>query len=353
MRNLIFALFLLPLLSCSRTGDADWRRIPYAPTPYALNEPREFVRMVIPEGNPLTVEGIELGRRLFFDPILSADSSTSCASCHLPALAFTDGKALSTGIEGRVGRRNSPSLANVGYYYKGLFWDGRVATLEEQSLHPVEDSLEMANTWAEAERRLRLHPSYPALFRQAFGIRLLSEINSELTAKALAQFQRSLLSADSKFDRKMRGEAEFTAQEQRGWAIFFDASMDVPHSECSHCHDDPLFTTLEFANNGLDAVRALEDYPDPGRGGVSGNRYELGAFRVPTLRNIALTAPYMHDGRFATLEEVIGHYAGGGHYAENLNPNVMKLNLTAQDKADLIAFLHTLTDSTFVSRSYE
>ncbi|MBX2926634.1 MAG: hypothetical protein KF852_02260 [Saprospiraceae bacterium] len=349
MRRAIFLLFITILaVYCHREPEGDLMKIPYAPTAYALQEPPGFVRMIIPEDTPLTEEGIELGRRLFFDPILSADSTISCASCHLPELAFSDGMRTSTGVQGRIGRRNSPSLANVGYYYKGLFWDGRVSTLEEQSLHPVEDSLEMANTWPEAERSLRAHPSYPALFRRAFGINTTTEINSDLVGKALAQFQRTLLSADSKFDQKMRGEAAFTAQEQRGWTIFFDASMEVPHSECSHCHADPLFTNLDFANNGIDSVVRLEDFPDRGRGEVSGNRYELGAFRVSTLRNIALTAPYMHDGRFDTLEDVIEHYAGGGHAAENLNPNVMPLRLSAQDKADLIAFLHTLTDSTFV-----
>ncbi len=337
---------------CSRMERDSLAHIPCAPAPYALEEPEGFVRMIIPGDNPLTVEGVELGRLLFFDPMFSADSSISCASCHLPELAFSDGMSLSTGVAGRRGRRNAPSLANVGYYYKGLFWDGRVATLEAQSLHPVEDSLEMSNAWPEVERRLRAHPSYPVLFRKAFGIRHAGEINGDLAAKALAQFQRTLISANSKFDRKMRGEVEFTAREQRGWTIFFDASMDVPHSECAHCHADPLFSTLEFANNGIDAVKTLEDFSDRGRGAVSGNRYEYGAFRVPTLRNIALTAPYMHDGRFATLEEVIEHYAAGGHYADNLNPNIMPLRLNAQDKADLIEFLLTLTDTAFVQRNY-
>ncbi len=339
-------------LHCTRREGGNLNHIPYTPTPYALEEPKGFVRMIIPEDNPFTAEGIELGRMLFFDPLLSADSSISCASCHLPHLAFSDGKVVSTGVHGRQGRRNSPSLANVGYYYKGLFWDGRVMTLEAQSLHPVQDTLEMANNWPEVENRLQAHPHYPAMFRKAFGIRHAREINSNLVGKALAQFQRTLISADSKFDRKMRGEATFTAQEQRGWTIFFDASVAVPPSECGHCHIDPLFTTLEFANNGIDSVRALENFPDQGRGAISGNRYELGAFRVPTLRNIALTAPYMHDGRFATLEEVIDHYASGGHYADNLNPNIMPLRLGAQDKADLIAFLLTLTDTAFVQKAW-
>lgn len=340
------------LWRCARTERDSLTHISYHPTPYALEEPAGFVRMVIPEDNPLTREGIALGRRLFFDPLLSTDSTVSCATCHLPHLAFTDGQAQSIGVHGRRGRRNAPTLLNVGYLYKGLFWDGRVATLEAQSLHPVTDSMEMANTWAEVERRLRRHAEYPALFRQAFGIRRSSQIDSILVAKALAQFQRTLISANAKFDRKMRGELAFTPQEQRGWTIFFDASMDVPHSECAHCHADPLFTTLEFANNGIDAVSSLERFPDRGRGAVTGNHYDNGMFRVPTLRNIALTAPYMHDGRFATLEQVIDHYASGGHYADNLNPNIMPLRLRPADKADLIAFLHTLTDSTALQRAH-
>ncbi len=355
MRHVVlFAWFVVAGMgACRLAQEGDLERYPYAPVPYELEEPEGFVRMVQPADNPLTEEGVALGRKLFFEPLLSVDSSVSCATCHLPHLAFSDGQVLSRGVNGQTGKRNAPSLANVGYYYKGLFWDGRVITLEEQSLHPVADSLEMANTWEEAERRLRSHPEYPAMFRGAFGIRHVEELDRQLVGKALAQFQRTLISADARFDQKMRGEVEFTPQEQRGWTIFFDASEEVPHSECAHCHADPLFTNLDFTNNGIDQVSGLQEFKDAGRGAVSRNIYDNGTFRVPTLRNIALTAPYMHDGRFATLEEVIDHYVRGGHYSENLNPNIMPLKLNPRDKADLMAFLHTLTDTAFVQKVYQ
>ncbi len=346
------ALLILGIGSCLYYSEGDLQKYPYKPSPYTLVEPEGFVRMIQPEDNPLTEEGIALGRKLFFEPLLSVDSSVSCTTCHLPNLAFSDGQRRSLGVNGRLSKRNSPSLANVGYYYKGLFWDGRVQSLEEQSLHPVADTLEMANTWDEVERRLRTHPEYPLMFRKAFGIRNISEIDRQYVGKALAQFQRTLISADSRFDKKMRGELTFTPQEQRGWTIFFDASDTVPHSECAHCHGDPLFTNLDFANNGIDSVSGLQAFSDAGRGAFSSNIYENGTFRVPGLRNIALTSPYMHDGRFATLEEVVDHYISGGHYAENLNPNIMPLRLDARDKADLIAFLKTLTDTAFVQKDY-
>ena len=314
-------------------------------TPYNMTTPPGFVAMVIPPDNPTTMEGVALGKALFFDPILSADSSLSCSSCHLPERAFTDGRPVSLGVEGRIGSRNAPTLLNVGFYYKGLLWDGRAATLEEQSLHPITDSVEMAANWVHVLAKIRRHPDYPHLFRRAFGINPAS-VDSSHIAKALAQYQRTLISANALFDRKMRGEADFNEQQQRGWAIFNDASPVLPHSECAHCHADPLFTNLDFVNNGIDQVNTLEDFTDKGRGRITGNRYDFGAFRVPTLRNIALTAPYMHDGRFATLEEVIDHYNSGGHYAENLNPNIMPIKLSQEHKQDLLSFLHTLTDST-------
>ena len=299
--------------------------------------------MEIPADNPLTQAGVALGKSLFFDPILSADSTISCASCHMPQLAFTDGRKVSTGIYGRTGSRNSPSLLNVGFYYKGLLWDGRVLSLEEQSLHPITDSVEMDSDWQELLKKIRTHPDYPPMFSTAFGIKA-KQIDSMYIARALAQYQRTLISANTLFDQKNRGEAVFTEQQQRGWAIFNDASTVLPHGECAHCHADPLFTNLEFVNNGLDRVNTLEEFADKGRGRITGNRYDFGTFRVPGLRNIARTAPYMHDGRFGTLEEVIDHYMGGGHYAENVNPNIRPLLFSPQDKADLTAFLQTLSE---------
>lgn len=299
--------------------------------------------MVIPADNPLTQEGVALGRALFFDPILSQDSSVSCGTCHRPELAFTDGGAVSLGINNKSGRRSAPSLLNIGFHYKGVFWDGRSPTLEEQALHPLGDSLEMGSDWPVIQRRLSQHPDYIKAFRAAFPHHA---IDRQHTAKALAQFQRTLISADSKFDQVMAGKSQFTTAEKRGWTIFFDAGYpETPMAECSHCHSDPLFTNLDFANNGLDSSLTLSDFPDPGLGHITGIKYDNGKFRVPTLRNILQTAPYMHDGRMATIEEVIHHYNQGGAYAENVDPNVRPLGLSEQDQRDLIAFLRTLTDS--------
>lgn len=336
-----FFLFFL-LFSCSPSSDL--QHIPYSPQYLQAAHPPGFSPMRIPLDNPLTKAGVALGRKLFFDPILSRDSSISCSTCHQPQLAFTDGKAISTGIEGRQGKRSAMSLLNVGFYAKGLFWDGRVATLEEQSLHPVRDSNEMNYNWDILGKKLQTHPLYPKLFRKAFGIKTSSAIDSTLIGKALAQFERTLISANTKFDRVMREETTFTPQEKRGWTIFFDASPALPTSECNHCHVDPLFSTLNFENNGLVAAATLDDYPDKGRGTVTKNRNDNGMFRVPTLRNLKYTAPYMHDGRFKTLDEVLTHYASGGHPGVNVSPNVRVLKLNKQDRADLLAFLNTLND---------
>ena len=335
----------LALFSCT----AGQEQSPPTNQPYALAFPAHFSRPVLPEGNPLTTAGIALGRRLFYDPILSADSTLACASCHLPERAFTDGRAVAVGVNQRQGRRNAQSLANAAYQYKGLFWDGRAATLEEQALIPVEDPNEMAHDWAAVERSLRQHPSYPAWFTEAFGIADTAQITRQLAAKALAQFQRTLISANSKYDRVKRGEAAFTELEERGEHIFFDTSKELPEGECGHCHTPPLFTDQTYMNNGLDEVRKLSEFQDKGRGGATGQYYDNGRFRVPSLRNAALTAPYMHDGRFATLEEVIGHYNQGGRHSENVDPKIRKLHLSDTDQQALKAFLETLTDSTFVN----
>ena len=318
--------------------------IRYEAVPYLVEEPERFVKMLIPGDNPMTEAGVALGKQLFFDPILSVDSTISCASCHQPSRAFTDGLALSRGVFDRQTTRHSPSLFNVAYQNNGLFGDGRAPDLESLITHPVQDSLEMANDWIQLTQKLQEHPKYPTQYRQAFGINTKSEINEELTAKALAQFLRTLISADTRYDRYKAGLLELTASEDRGRRIFFDIEDGLPPSECGHCHVEPLFTGQAYFNNGLDEVYNLNDFTDPGRGGISGRNGEMGTFRTPSLRNITLTAPYMHDGRFKTLEEVVEHYNKGGHYSENVNPNIRPLNLSARHKADLIAFLHTLTE---------
>ena len=317
--------------------------------PYDLALPAQFSSPPLPDGNPMTMAGVELGRRLFYDPILSADSSLSCSSCHFPERAFTDGRPVAIGINTSTGRRNAQSLANAAYQYKGLFWDGRAPTLEEQALVPVEDPKELGHDWSAVERSLRRHPSYPELFEEAFGIADTAQITRQLAARALAQFERTLISANSRYDRVMRGEAKFTALEERGKHIFFDTSEKLPEGECGHCHTPPLFTDQTYMNNGLDEAPELSDFQDKGRGEKTGEYYDNGRFRVPSLRNVALTAPYMHDGRFATLDEVIDHYNRGGHPSENVDPKIRKLHLSDTDRLALKAFLKTLTDSSFVN----
>lgn len=336
------------LTSCSSRHQApkSLTDIPYRPVAYNLEQPARFVKMVLPDDNPLSEAGVALGRQLFFDPILSLDSSVSCASCHQPARAFTDGLAFSKGVDGRHGLRNAPSLLNVGYQSHGLFWDGRVDQLEALIAHPLLDTNEMASSWDLLLPRLQQHRDYPAQFRRAFGITQAEAIDDTLTANALAQYLRTLISADTRYDRYKAGLLELTASEDRGRRIFFDiGDGGLPASECGHCHVEPLFTGLEYFNNGLDEQAKPGQVPrDAGRGGLSGRMGDIGVFRTPSLRNIALTAPYMHDGRFKTLEEVIDHYDQGGKYGENVHPNVHKLGLSEQHKADLIAFLHTLTE---------
>lgn len=346
---------LLLAVSCSQTSlpKADLVQYPYDPTPYSTPElPYFFPEMNIPADNPLTEEGISLGRHLFYDPILSSDQTIACASCHLPAFAFSDTTALSQGVGGQLGKRNAMSLVNVGFMNSGLFWDGRVKTLEAQSLHPIQDPLEMNNSLSVVEERLQAHSDYPLMFRAAFGINDRTEITSDLVAKALAQFERTIISTEAKFDYANwdRGvETQFfTPSELRGQKLFNlePTDQDDQHPGCSHCHSiSALLTTQEFFNNGLDAAPTLTEFPDLGVGGVTGTLFQNGMFRVPSLRNVALTAPYMHDGRFETLEEVIDHYASGGHYADNVDANIQPFTLSEQDQLDLLAFLHSLTDT--------
>ncbi len=313
-----------------------------------------YAAILYPPDNPSTAAGIALGERLFFDPILSEDSTVSCASCHRPELGFADGQPVSIGIHGREGARNTPGLTNIGYFHHPLFWDGRAANLEAQALHPVGSPHEMGGSWPALMERLQREPAYVEAFRVAFGDVLT---DSTRVGRALAQYQRTLVSTDSKYDRVQAGTATYTGREALGHALFFDYGDDpegpyagLPTAECAHCHTPPHFTNQRFENNGLDAAAALTDFADPGRGAISGQVYDNGRFRNPGLRNVALTAPYMHDGRFATLEAVVDHYNSGGHYAENRSPNVHPLGLDADQRAALVAFLHTLTDTSFVKR---
>jgi cytochrome c peroxidase len=259
-----------------------------------------------PETNPLTAEKIELGRRLFLDRRLSRDGSTSCSSCHDPQRAFSDGRAIAIGVFGRIGRRNAPALVNRGYG-RLFFWDGRIASLEEQVLKPIEDPNEMDLPLSEAAARVTLPPQ---------------EIS-----RALASFVRSILSGDSRFDRFINGDrAALSPEEQAGLQVFRGKA------NCTACHGGPNFTDERLHNTGV-AWRDVR-FTDAGAG--------KGNFKTPTLREIARTAPYMHDGSLATLEEVIEYYDRGGNQSPGLDPEIRPLHLTAAEKQSIIAFLRSL-----------
>lgn len=309
---------------------------------YRFVLPSYFPQPALPADNPLTDQGVELGRRLFFDSLLSVNESQSCASCHQPRAAFSDGKAVSAGTEGKFGNRNAPALLNLAW--KGsYFWDGRAATLREQVLQPIQNPIEMHETLPGVVAKLSA-TNYPGLFRAAFGS---EEITAERVARALEQFLMVQTSYDSKFDRVLRGTETFTEEEQRGFELFhteYDPRREQFGADCFHCHGGALFQSQGFANNGLD-----RESKDPGRSIVTGLAGDLGKFAVPSLRNVELTAPYMHDGRFSTLEEVIEHYASGVKRCATLDPNLAKhpvagLPLSKGDKKALVAFLKTLTE---------
>jgi cytochrome c peroxidase len=329
--------------------NGDLTKIPYTPTLYTVVLPTHFPKMPIPDDNPLTVEGISLGRKLFFDKSLSANNTMSCATCHDPKKSFTDGQAFSKGIDGILGKRSAMSLINIGFTKNGLFWDGRAKTLEEQALIPVEDPIEMHNTWPEVERRLKKHDVYPSLMRQAFGISNKSDISRQHVVKALAQYQRILLSTNAKYDKIIKGEAKFTDLELEGFNLYTDSpGDDLPDAECFHCHSLDLATSDAFFNNGLQESASLNGFKDLGKGGVTGQVSENGKMRAPTLRNITLTAPYMHDGSLPNLEAVLQHYNSHGKPSPNKDPFIRDLKLTAKHKEALIAFMKTLVDTSYL-----
>jgi len=217
---------------------------------------------------------------------------------------------------------------------------------------PVEDPIELHNTWPSVIEQLKEHDEYPAMFRRAFGISGKNEITKELAAKALASFERILVSSgQSKFDlvESQVGNAQYTDEEFAGRDLFFFESGSLNHPGCSHCHNGALLTNNLYENNGIDMVSSLDDFVDKGLGAVTGNLLDNGKFRIPSLKNIELTAPYMHDGRFQTLEEVIDHYATGGHPADNIPSLLLAFTITDQEKSDLIAFIKTFTDMEFVN----
>ena len=287
--------------------------------------------MPIPEANPLTAEKAALGRRLFSDPILSADRSIACASCHDPERAFTDDRPKAVGVFGRTGPRRVPKLVNRGYG-RSFFWDGRIPTLEEQVLQPVVNSLEMDLPLAEAVARLRADGNYAAMFEAVFG----QPPNRDVLANALASYVRTILSGGSRYDRYVAGASDALNEQERLGLEIFRAK-----GNCVTCHLGPNLTDERFHNTGIGYEEGR--FVDDGRFSVSGRPRDRGAFKTPTLRDVALTAPYMHDGSLETIEQVIEDYNRGGTSNPHLDPEIRKLNLSDAEKDALAAFLRTLT----------
>lgn len=284
--------------------------------------------------NPLTKAGIALGRKLFYDPILSVDSIVSCSSCHLSYTAFTHvDHAVSHGIRDRIGTRNSPALMNLAWG-ASFMWDGAVNHLDMQALAPIAHPDEMGEDVAHVIAKLERSRTYPSLFRSAFGD---GRITGERMLKALSQFELTLISASAKYDRVKAGTEVFTDQEASGYRLF--------QANCNACHSEPLFTTGAFANNGL---RIDTAYRDMGRLKITGAHEDSLKFKIPTLRNVEFSFPYMHDGRFSSLRKVLDHYGEGLAHSVTLAPELRSgIALTKDERTDVVAFLLTLSDRKF------
>jgi cytochrome c peroxidase len=323
--------------------------LPKTFTPYPFKMSATFPVPNLPRDNPLTVERVELGKALFFDKRISVNNRQSCADCHSPEHAFTDDRRIARGAQGKSGTRNTMPLVNLAWKSE-FFWDGRAKSLRQQVLEPIQNPMEMDQTLTNLTTKLATEGNYPGLFEAAFGS---PEVTSEKISLALENYALTQTSFDSKFDRVLAGQQQFTPQEQRGFELFsteYDPRRGQFGADCFHCHGGPLFQSQSFANNGLDST-----FSDPGRARVTGKPYDLGKFAVPSLRNVALTGPYMHDGRFQTLDEVVEHYCTGVNRSATLDPNLARhpdggVPLTTPDKKALVAFLKTLTDETYSSR---
>jgi cytochrome c peroxidase len=313
-------------------------------TPYPFHMSATFPIPDLPRDNPLLVERVKLGKKLFFDQRISINDQQSCADCHSPEKAFTDARRTARGAEGQLGPRKTMPLSNLAWK-KEFFWDGRAKSLREQVLQPIQNPIEMHQSLTNLLVKLACaDANYPSLFSAAFGS---PEITAEKISLALENYVLTLTCFNAKFDGVLRGEERFTAQELRGFELFsteYDPRRKQFGADCFHCHGGTLFQSQSFANNGLE-----ETFSDPGRGKITGKISDNGKFAVPSLRNVALTAPYMHDGRFHSLEEVVEHYATGVKRSATLDPNLAKhpdggVPLSATDKQALVAFLKTLTD---------
>lgn len=327
--------FSLLILAITFFSSCDNYQLKNGEMPLGYN-PLEFGEPVYNyENNGLTEERFELGRALFYDPILSSDSSISCSSCHQQFAAFAHADHdLSHGFDGAFGTRNSPALFN-NRWYVDFFWDGGANHIEVVPLNAITNPVEMNQPLTDAITKLNQTKRYTKAFKKAYNV---DTVNSKYLFYALAQFTGSLISENSKYDQFKRNETTFTEAEERGYSLFLE--------HCADCHTEPLFTNNEFINNGL----TINNNNDEGRKNITTLAQDLGKFRVPSLRNIAVTHPYMHDGRFSTLEAVLNHYENGIHASSTLSPLLQNgISLTTNEREDLIYFLNTLTDETLLN----
>lgn len=319
--------------------------------PYVLDY-GSFPNPNIATDNPLTTQGVKLGRMLFYEKMLSSNNQMSCATCHNQKNAFADTTQFSIGVVGMPGKRQAMAVFNMAWNSNEFFWDGRAHLLRDQSLKPIQDPLEMHETLPSVVAKLQASALYPAQFKKAFDT---DQITPELMSKAMEQFMNTIVSNKSKYDDYLAGKATLTAAEERGRYLFFTeynpAFPNASGADCQHCHGGANFENDKYANNGLDDDANMKDI---GRQSVTNLSSDKANFKIPSLRNVELTFPYMHDGRFKTLEEVVEHY--------NLVTNSSTLDaafqqqlpygglkLSAEDKKALVAFLKTLTDNQFTN----
>ncbi|MDA7803987.1 cytochrome-c peroxidase [Crocinitomix sp.] len=325
----------------------------YDDTPYALKYANNSLPVPnLPADNSLTVEKVQLGKMLFYDRDLSRDGTVNCAKCHIQVDGFSDQHQFSEGVDGLLGKRQAMAIFNLAWHENGFFWDGRSDLLRHQSLLPIQDPLEMDETLENVITKLKLKANYKDQFIRAFGS---EEISSEKISKALEAFMFTIVSDDSKYDRYLAGTVALTTSEDRGRELFFGEFNpffpETSGADCAHCHSGNNFENDLYMNNGLDGDA---DFEDIGREEVTGNAADRAKFKVTSLRNIAVTGPYMHDGRFNTLEEVVAHYNNELQNSSTIDPALVStmdtgLMLDETDIEDLINFLHTLTDPHFLN----
>lgn len=325
-------------------------KAPWETSNYEFPKLKYFPEMPLSVSNPVTNEGFDLGKHLFYDPILSKNKDFSCASCHKQESAFADAQnTFSIGNQEVLTKRNTMPLFNLAWY-PSYFWDGRAASIEEQVFHPVRDPNEMNLSWEEATQRIQASPFYVKKFKMAFGNQ---EIDSVLISKAIGQFLRTLISNGSKYDKVLEGKTFLNKEEYAGFVLM----NDMTKGDCLHCHTtdgNALGTTAQFSNNGLDQILVASEFKDKGLGEFTKKESDNGKFKIPSIRNLAFTAPYMHDGRFQTLEEVLDFYSEGVQKSVTVDSKMGQahtggVHLSDIEKKQIIAFLNTLNDTLFIT----